>query len=131
MDNGATLGGLKLAIQAKLGVPLDDMLLSKNPALVRGQLKQGQGNAHRGCCWADRLPLSAGADWNQYLGMLALHSVLPNTGRSAACTSRSTCSTLWATGAALEHFSTCSLAQRFLPKDFDYILCAIDGVPRC
>ncbi len=41
MDNGATLGGLKLAIQAKLGVPLDDMLLSKNPALVRGQPWQG------------------------------------------------------------------------------------------
>ncbi|KAL4446805.1 hypothetical protein ABPG77_008049 [Micractinium sp. CCAP 211/92] len=34
VDNGATLGGLKLAIQAKLGVPLDDMLLSKNPALL-------------------------------------------------------------------------------------------------
>jgi hypothetical protein len=36
VDDGSTLGGLKLAIQDKLGVPLEDMLLSKDPQLVRG-----------------------------------------------------------------------------------------------
>lgn len=50
MDNGATLAGLKQAIHAKLGIPLEDMLLSKNPALVR------RGRAARrqqllGCRW--------------------------------------------------------------------------------
>lgn len=35
MDNSASLGGLKAAIEAKLGVPLADQLLSKNPSLVR------------------------------------------------------------------------------------------------
>ena len=34
MEGGASLSGLKLAIQQKLGVPLEDMLLSKNPQLV-------------------------------------------------------------------------------------------------
>lgn len=33
--DGSTLAGLKLAINQKLNVPLEDMLLSKNPALVR------------------------------------------------------------------------------------------------
>lgn len=35
MDNTASLAGLKAEIQEKLGVPLADQLLSKNPALVR------------------------------------------------------------------------------------------------
>ncbi|KAL4856070.1 NPL4-like protein 1 [Chlorella vulgaris] len=34
VDDGSTLGGLKLAIQDKLGVPLEDMLLSKDPQLL-------------------------------------------------------------------------------------------------
>jgi hypothetical protein len=34
VEDGASLSGLKLAVQQKLGVPLEDMLLSKNPQLV-------------------------------------------------------------------------------------------------
>jgi nuclear protein localization family protein 4 len=41
VDENGTLGSLKLAIQQKLGVPLEDMLLSKNPQLVRCAPRRG------------------------------------------------------------------------------------------
>ena len=56
MDGGATLGGLKAAIQEKLGVPLGDQLLSKNPALVRAL----RGPAHAPA-WPAGLPCCAAA----------------------------------------------------------------------
>ncbi|PSC72970.1 NPL4 1 [Micractinium conductrix] len=40
VGNGATLAQLKHAIQAKLGVPLEDMLLSKNAALLTAKEEQ-------------------------------------------------------------------------------------------
>lgn len=50
MGNDANLAGLKAAIQEKLGVPVAEQQLSKNPALVReGRL--GRSVATAAPCW--------------------------------------------------------------------------------